>query len=93
MVLIYSKDVKLLLDFLQNVLKNAKEENMVKAGFLPGIFIRGKSIVMQISFVMLIFLLFSDQISGWEVSKGRELPHGGASCPPPRWKKVRMKRH
>ena len=34
------------------------------AGFLPGIFSGGgKTIVMQISFVMLIFVLFSDQIS------------------------------
>ena len=37
----------------------------IKTSFLPGIFFReeAKSIIMQISFVMLIFLLFSDQIS------------------------------
>ena len=35
------------------------------SGFLPGIFLgEGEFIVMQISFVMLIFLLFSHQISG-----------------------------
>ena len=33
-------------------------------GFLPRIFSGAKSIVMQISIVMLIFQLFSDQISG-----------------------------
>ena len=46
------------------------------AGFLPGIFFKGggvKFIVMQISFVMLIFLLFSDQISG-ERQKGLQVP-------------------
>ena len=34
-----------------------------ESGFLPGVFSGGgaKSIVMQISFVMLIFLLFSNQ--------------------------------
>ena len=44
------------------------------SGFLPGIFSGGgeKSIVMQISFVMLIFLLFSDQIS-----EGQKSPRGG----------------
>ena len=41
----------------------------------PGIFSGwAKFIVMQISFIMLIFLLFSDQISG----KGK-LPQGGLS--------------
>ena len=39
-----------------------------------------KSIVMQISFVMLIFLLFSDQISG------RKVAEGGRPPPPPRRK-------
>ena len=39
---------------------------------------------MQISFVMLIFLLFSDQISGGgaKVSKGRGQTASGG-CPPP----------
>ena len=46
--------------------------------FLPGIFSGGaKSIVMQISFVMLIFLLFSDQISGGgKVSEGQTASGG-----------------
>ena len=40
------------------------DTTILSVGFLPGIFSGGtKSIVMQISFVMLIFLLFSDQIS------------------------------
>ena len=48
-----------------------------RTGFLPGILFRGaKSIVMQISFVMLIFLLFSDQISGGKSPRG-------VNCPPP----------
>ena len=43
---------------------------------------------MQISFVMLIFLLFSDQISeGAKVSEGGKLPKGGAPCL--LWKKAR----
>ena len=55
-------------------------------GFLPGIthilaffqqFRGAKSIVMQISFVMLIFLLFSDQISGGQTASG------GVPLPPP----------
>ena len=48
----------------------------VATGFLPGIFSGGgaKSIVMQISFVMPIFLLFSDQISG------RQKSLRGANC-------------
>ena len=51
-------------------------------GFLLGIFFRGgKSIVMQISFVM---LLFSDQISGRGRSfQGDKLPQGAAPAPPP----------
>ena len=47
-------------------------------GFLPGFFqAEAKSIVMQISFVMLIFLLFSDRISG-----GGKLPQVGRPLPP-----------
>ena len=46
-------------------------------------FFRGqKSIAMQISVVMLIYLLFSYQISGGEVSEGGKLSQGGAPCPP-----------
>ena len=50
-------------------------------------FLQGaKSIVMQISFVMLIFLLFSDQISGEQKSRGGgKLPQGAS----PLWKKAR----
>ena len=50
-------------------------------GFLPGIFSGGaKSIVMQISFVM---LLFSGQISRRGKSfRGGKLPQGGAPLPP-----------
>ena len=55
-------------------------------GFLAGLFSGGgKSIVVQISFVMLIFLLFSDQIlEGAKVSEeGQTVSGGGASpsCP------------
>ena len=53
-------------------------------GFLPGIFGGGgaKSIVMKISFVMLIFLLFSDQISGGQKSpKGEGKLHQGEPLP------------
>ena len=49
----------------------------IHPGFLPEFFLRGgESIAMQISFVMLSFLLFSDQISGGEVSEGGKLPQG-----------------
>ena len=42
-----------------------------------------KSIVMQISFVMLIFPLFSDQISGGaKVSEGGQTASGGGGRPP-----------
>ena len=42
-----------------------------------------KSVVMQISIVMLIFLLFSDQISGEaKVSRGGETVSGGVARPP-----------
>ena len=44
---------------------------------------------MQISFAMLIFLSFSDQISGGraKVSEG-ETASGGAPCSPLPWKKA-----
>ena len=42
----------------------------VELTFFQEFFQGAKSIVMQISFVMLIFLLFSDQILGGEVSEG-----------------------
>ena len=47
-------------------------------GFLAGLFSGGggaKSIVAQISFVMVIFLLFSDQIAG-----GGKVSEGWANC-------------
>ena len=60
-------------------------------GFLPGIFFGGgESIIMQISFVM---LLFSDQISGkGKVSKGGTASGGGRPRAPPcpLWKKARI---
>ena len=46
------------------------------AGFLLGLFFGGESIVMQISFVMLIFLLFLDQISGRQKSLREKLAQG-----------------
>ena len=58
----------------------------LRSGFLLGIFSRGKSIVMQISFVM---LLFSDQILGRGKSfQGGKLPQGGAPYLS-LWKKAR----
>ena len=50
-------------------------------------FFQGESVIMQISIVMLIFLLFSDQISegGVKVSEG-----GSASGRRPLWKKARF---
>ena len=48
-----------------------------------------KSIVRQISFVMLIFLLFSDQISGGRSLRGGANWFRGRPCPPPPpWKKA-----
>ena len=40
---------------------------------------------MQISFVMLIFILLSDQISG-----GQSLRGGRPPAPPPAWKKASL---
>ena len=40
-------------------------------------FFRGKSIVLQIAFLMLIFLLFSDQISGRSLRGEVNCPRGG----------------
>ena len=56
-----------------------------QSGFLPEIFFRrAKSIVMQIYFVMLIFLLLSDHISeGAKVYEGGKLPQGGVLPRPP----------
>ena len=49
---------------LQKLLIKYSNKGLRLSGFLPGIFSGGaKSIVMQISFVMLIFLLFSDHQS------------------------------
>ena len=54
-------------------------------GFLHEFFSQGaKSIGMQISFVMLFFKLFSDQISGGS------LRGGPASTPHPPWKKASL---
>ena len=51
----------------------------ITAGFLPVIFSGGpKSIVMQIYFIMLIFLLLSDQISGGKSLWGGQTTSGGA---------------
>ena len=71
-------------DLLWSVAKNAG----FVSGFLPGIFSGGgaKSIVMQVSFVVLIFLLFSNQISGGAKSPRGVTASGGAPCPP--WKKA-----
>ena len=58
---------------------------LLNAGFLPGIFFRGeKSIVMQISFVTLIFLSFLDQIlrGGGQKSMREELLEGALPVPP-----------
>ena len=50
--------------------------------FFQEFFSRGEFIVMQISFVMLFFLLFSDQISGGaKVSEGKTAS-GAAPLPP-----------
>ena len=50
---------------LQKLLIEYSNKEVRLPGFLPGIFSGGaKPIVMQISFVMLIVLLFLDQISG-----------------------------
>ena len=50
-------------------------------GFLPGIFSRGKSIVMQISFVMLIFLfVFGPNFRGQQSLRG-QTASGGAPTP------------
>ena len=44
--------------------------------FFQEFFQGAKSIVMQISFVMLIFLLFSDKISGGQTASGGDAPCG-----------------
>ena len=50
--------------------------------FLPGLFFRGaKSTVMQISFVMLILILFSEQILGGKRLRGGTCLRG-RSLPP-----------
>ena len=52
-------------------------------------FFSGKSIVILISFVTLIFLLFSDQISrGQKSPRGGKTGSGERSPPPPPWKKA-----
>ena len=56
---------------------------MKAPGFLPGFFsgVGAKSTVMQISFVMLIFLLLSDQILGGESPKERGQTASGGRSP------------
>ena len=56
------------------------------SGCLPG-FLWAKSIVMQISFVMLIFLLFLDHILGQKSLRRGQTALGGTHCP--LWKKAR----
>ena len=73
----------------QNSLQNTPPPNTtpIYAGFLLGIFFgAAKSIVLQISFVM---LLFSDQISGRGKSFQGGLPQGGHPLPPCGRKPVR----
>ena len=57
---------------------------------LPIIFSGGKTIALYNSVVMLIVLLFSDQISkeGGKSLQGDKLPQLGHPCPP-LWKKAR----
>ena len=56
------------------------------SGFLLGVFRGAKSIVMQISFVM---ILFSDQISGSGKSfRGTNCLRGASPAPLPPWKKA-----
>ena len=61
-----------------------KARNMkLSSGFFPGIFQEGaKSIVMQISFVMLIFLLFSDpNFRGQKSLRGANCLRGALPLP------------
>ena len=57
------------------------------SGFLPGIFL-GKICCYANFFVILIFLLFSDQISGGKSLRGGKTASKGAP-PAPLWKKAR----
>ena len=62
---------------------------MTSSGCLPGIFSSGQNLLLCKCLFMLIFLLFSDQISG-----GQKSPRG-ANClrgrpPAPRWKKASL---
>ena len=51
------------------------------AGFLPGIFSRGTKSIMKISFVVLFFLLFSDQIlGGCKSLRGGQTAKRRANC-------------
>ena len=64
--------------FKIRIIKLAKD-----LAFFQEFFQGAKSIVMQISFIMLIFLLFSDQIlGGAKVSEGSKLLEKGAPPPP-----------
>ena len=54
-------------------------------------FFRGESTVIQISFVMLIFPLFSDQtLGGGQSLRGGQTASGGTPAPPSPWKKARI---
>ena len=72
-----------LLDLLRSTSKNSTLDPMSRFWLSSRNFFQGGTIVMQISFVMLIFLLFSDQIlRGTKVSEWGSLPERGASLSP-----------
>ena len=89
MLTLFYHDPSLILIMIANFEK-IKIHQVSYSGFLLGIFFRGtKSIVMQISIVI---LLFSDQISGRGKSfQGGETASGGHPPAPPLWKKASIK--
>ena len=65
------------LDNLTQAQDSKTQLRLILLSFLQGTFRGGaKSIAMQISFVMLIFLLFSDQISGEQRGEGQTASMG-----------------
>ena len=88
MLTLFYHDPSLILIMIANFEK-IKIHQVSYSGFLLDIFSGGaKSIVMQISIVI---LLFSDQISGRGKSfQGSKLPQGGTPCTP-LWKKASIK--